>query len=108
MAPVPVTIKVREEISPEQFCLEWFGLHKLPHPERIKEQNSRGYRKRCIELLCEVLGKSFSTVNHWGSGTSFSKFPPEYRSRLAQVLLYKQVKELSSFGRPFRAINTLN
>jgi hypothetical protein len=67
----------------EEFCERWYGLDLLEPDLRDEARQVRGYRAKCVRLLCVVLQKEERTVNNWGS--QFERMPADFEVTLAFV-----------------------
>lgn len=59
-----------------EFCQRWFKST----PE---DEQERGYREKCVNLLARVLRLKENTIQRWGSGIDFEKMPENYEVTLA-------------------------
>lgn len=63
-------------VKPREFCSRWFNAT----PE---DEQERGYRAKCVQLLSRILKVKSETVNQkWGSGIDFAAMPPQYEVTL--------------------------
>ena len=67
----------------EEFCERWYGLDLLEPESREEAKQVRGYRAKCVRLLCIVLQKEERTVNNWGA--QFERMPTDFEVTLAFV-----------------------
>jgi hypothetical protein len=67
----------------EEFCERWYGLDLLEPDSKEKAKQVRGYRAKCVRLLCTVLQKEERTVNNWGP--QFERMPSDFKVTLAFV-----------------------
>ncbi|MDY6784395.1 MAG: hypothetical protein SW833_17910 [Cyanobacteriota bacterium] len=65
----------------ETFCERWFEIDSLKPPQKEQIKQERGYRARCVRILCAVLKKPHKTVDSWGA--KFEKMPDDARTILA-------------------------
>lgn len=76
----PIQIGRLKNVTAEEFCEHWFGLHLLSEEERAVQKNERGYRAKCLRLLARVLGKPENTVDSWGK--RFERMPQDLQVAL--------------------------
>ncbi len=65
-----------KRMKPRDFCREWFGA-------TTEEEQERGYKERCTELLSEITGIGKEAVDKWGKGAEgkgieFGRMPEQY------------------------------
>lgn len=85
-------------MKPRDFCREWFNAT----PEQEQE---RGYKERCAELLTEITGAGKEAVDKWGKGKDgqgleFAKMPVQYERTLAYAIALKRIAEATYKGNP--------
>jgi len=59
-----------------EFCQRWFKSTE-------EDEQARGYREKCVNLLAKVLRVKENTIQRWGSGLDFEKMPEQYEVTLA-------------------------
>jgi hypothetical protein len=79
---------VWRDISPIDFCLEWFGYGDLDYRDKEEVKQARDFRPRCIDLLSQQLGRSPSAIYKWGK--SFERMPRRLKAKLPEILSFKQ------------------
>lgn len=75
----------KEGLEPRQFLRYCFGLASLSPPELLEEETDSQYRKKCITVLCAVLGVQRPTVRKWGSDLNFDGIPNYCKVSLAYI-----------------------
>ncbi|MDX2215489.1 MAG: hypothetical protein SFY66_19655 [Oculatellaceae cyanobacterium bins.114] len=78
-------------MKPRDFCRNWFNVTE-------EGEQAWGYRKKCVNLLAEVIGVKVDTVERWGSGIDFPDMPPQYENTLGYALTIKRIVEVASSG----------
>ena len=66
------------------FCRRWFNATE-------EEQDARGYKARCNELLVKVLGVNIDAVKRWGS--RFERMPEYHKLTLSYANTLREVIE---------------
>jgi hypothetical protein len=66
------------------FCRRWFNATE-------EQQQARGYKARCNELLVKVLGVNIDAVKRWGS--HFEKMPDYHKRTLSYADTLREVIE---------------
>jgi len=66
------------------FCRRWFNATE-------EEQEARGYKARCNELLVKVLGVNIDAVKRWGS--RFERMPDYHKLTLSYADTLREVIE---------------
>jgi hypothetical protein len=89
------------KLTPREFCRRMFGLSKLSEVEILCIEMQRGYRKKCIRLLCQTLNVKRQTVLNWGGDLDFNGMPATYRRFLGMCWeryeLLLEVRRLRTF-----------
>ena len=75
----------KESLEPRQFLRHCFGMAELSPPELLEEETDWQYRKKCITVLCAVLGVQRPTVRKWGSDLNFDGIPNYCKVSLAYI-----------------------
>ncbi len=75
----------KERLEPRQFLRHCFGIAELSPPELLEEETDSQYRKKCITVLCAVLGVQRPTVRKWGSDLNFDGIPNYCKVSLAYI-----------------------
>ncbi len=78
-------------MKPREFCREWFSASE-------EDEKAWGYRKKCVQLLADIIGLEVDTVERWGSGVEFAKMPPQYERTLAYAVSIKRMVEAAGSG----------
>jgi hypothetical protein len=81
------TLKIlsTQGLEPRQFLRHCFGIAELSPPELLEEETDSQYRKKCITVLCAVLGVQRPTVRKWGSDLNFDGIPNYCKVSLAYI-----------------------
>ncbi|KOP24275.1 hypothetical protein AMR41_21310 [Hapalosiphon sp. MRB220] len=81
------TLKIlpTQGLEPRQFLRYCFGIAELSPPELLEEETDSQYRKKCITVLCAVLGVQRPTVRKWGSDLNFDGIPNYCKISLAYI-----------------------
>ncbi len=81
------TLKIlpNQGLEPRQFLRYCFGIAELSPPELLEEETDSQYRKKCITVLCAVLGVQRPTVRKWGSDLNFDGIPNYCKVSLAYI-----------------------
>jgi hypothetical protein len=81
------TLKIlpTQGLEPRQFLRYCFGITELSPPELLEEETDSQYRKKCITVLCAVLGVQRPTVRKWGSDLNFGGIPNYCKVSLAYI-----------------------
>lgn len=87
-----------DRMKPREFCREWFNV-------TLEEEQERGYKERCIELLAEITGVGRDAVDKWGKGEKgkgleFGGMPTQYEKTLAYAMALKRIAEAAYKGNP--------
>ncbi|BAU04451.1 MULTISPECIES: hypothetical protein [Nostocales] len=80
-----VEILPKQGLEPRQFLRYCFGIAELSPPELLEEETDSQYRKKCITVLCAVLGVQRPTVRKWGSDLNFDGIPNYCKASLAYI-----------------------
>ncbi|ALF54904.1 hypothetical protein ACX27_22070 [Nostoc piscinale CENA21] len=80
-----VEILPKQGLEPRQFLRYCFGIAELSPPELLEEETDSQYRKKCITVLCAVLGVQRPTVRKWGSDLNFDGIPNYCKISLAYI-----------------------
>ena len=72
-------------LEPRQFLRHCFGIASLSPPELLEEETDSQYRRKCITVLCAVLGVQRPTVRKWGSDLNFDGIPNYCKVSLAYI-----------------------
>jgi len=75
----------KERLEARQFLRHCFGIAELSPPELLEEETDSQYRKKCITVLCAVLGVQRPTVRKWGSDLNFDGIPNYCKVSLAYI-----------------------
>lgn len=75
----------REGLEPRQFLRYCFGITELSPKELLEEETDSQYRKKCITVLCGVLGVQRQTVRKWGGDLNFEGMPNYCKVALAYI-----------------------
>ncbi|MCC5599749.1 hypothetical protein [Nostoc favosum] len=75
----------KEGLEPRQFLRYCFGIAELSPGELLEEETDSQYRKKCITVLCAVLGVQRPTVRKWGSDLNFDGIPNYSKVSLAYI-----------------------
>ena len=67
-----------------EFCRRWFSATE-------HDQETRGYKARCNELLVKVLGVNIDAVKRWGS--RFERMPDYHKITLSYANALREVIE---------------
>jgi hypothetical protein len=100
------TAQVKENevpmLTPRKFCRKMFGLFGLPEADILAEEMEYGYRRKCIRLLCQMIGVKRQTVLNWGGGLEFTGMPQSHQRILGlyweRYELLREVKRLRRFA----------
>ncbi|BAB77327.1 hypothetical protein ACN23B_29885 (plasmid) [Anabaena sp. FACHB-709] len=81
------TLKIlpTQGLEPRLFLRYCFGIAELSPPELLEEETDSQYRKKCITVLCAVLGVQRPTVRKWGSDLNFDGIPNYCKVSLAYI-----------------------
>ena len=81
------TLKIlpTQGLEPRQFLRHCFGIASLSPPELLEEETDSQYRRKCITVLCAVLGVQRPTVRKWGSDLNFDGIPNYCKVSLAYI-----------------------
>lgn len=81
------TLKIlpTQGLEPRLFLRYCFGIAELSPPELLEEETDSQYRKKCITVLCAVLGVQRPTVRKWGSDSNFDGIPNYCKVSLAYI-----------------------
>jgi hypothetical protein len=89
-------------LAAREFCRKMFGLFGLPEADILAEEMQPGYRRKCIRLLCRLLGVKRQTVLNWGGGLEFIGMPQSHQRILGlyweRYELLREVKRLRRFA----------
>ncbi|BAY63633.1 hypothetical protein NIES22_37210 [Calothrix brevissima NIES-22] len=80
-----VEILPKQGLEPREFLRYCFGIAELSPPELLEEETDSQYRKKCITVLCAVLGVQRPTVRKWGSDLNFDGIPNYCKISLAYI-----------------------
>ncbi|KAM3112785.1 hypothetical protein [Phormidesmis sp. 146-33] len=69
-----------------EFCQRWFKSTE-------EDEQTRGYRERCVALLARVLRVKENTIQRWGSGIDFENTPEQYEVTLAYADIIRELIE---------------
>ncbi|OCQ93489.1 hypothetical protein BCD64_00915 [Nostoc sp. MBR 210] len=75
----------KERLEPRQFLRHCFGIAELSSGELLEEETDSQYRKKCITVLCAILGVQRPTVRKWGSDLNFDGIPNYCKFTLAYI-----------------------
>ncbi len=75
----------KEGLEPRQFLRHCFDIAELTPRELLEEETDSQYRKKCITVLCAVLGVQRPTVRKWGSDLNFNGIPNYSKVSLAYI-----------------------
>lgn len=102
---LPTTYLMEKDVpmlTPREFCRKMFGLFGMSEVDILTEEMQPGYRRKCIKLLCQILGVKRQTVLNWGGGLEFSGMPKNHQRILglywARYELQREVKRLRRFA----------
>ncbi|BAY80312.1 hypothetical protein NIES25_68000 (plasmid) [Nostoc linckia NIES-25] len=81
------TLKIlpTQGLEPRLLLRYCFGIAELSPPELLEEETDSQYRKKCITVLCAVLGVQRATVRKWGSDLNFDGIPNYCKVSLAYI-----------------------
>jgi hypothetical protein len=103
------TLKIlpTQGLEPRQFLRHCFDIAELTPRELLEEETDSQYRKKCITVLCAVLGVQRPTVRKWGSDLNFDGMPNYSKVSLAYIhtaeIVPKQLKSIlrGEYNAPF-------
>ncbi|MCW5318645.1 hypothetical protein GTQ43_34695 [Nostoc sp. KVJ3] len=88
----------KQGLEPRQFLRHCFDIAELTPRELLEEETDSQYRKKCITVLCAVLGVQRPTVRKWGSDLNFDGIPNYCKFALAYIhaaeIAPKQLKSI--------------
>lgn len=74
------------------FCRLWFDA-------TAEEENARGYKTRCNELLTKILGVNIDAVKRWG--TRFERMPEHHKLSLSYANTLREMIEAAGKNEEF-------
>lgn len=75
-----------QQMKAREFCRRWFK-------STDEDEQTRGYRERCVVLLSKVLRVRENTIQRWGKGLEFEKMPEQYEVTLAYADIIREMLE---------------
>lgn len=72
-------------VKPREFCKRWFNATD-------DDEQVRGYRAKCVNLLSRILGVKPETISSkWGEGIEFEQMPETYQKTLAYANSLREI-----------------
>ncbi|WP_155960620.1 hypothetical protein [Fischerella sp. PCC 9605] len=80
---------LNKQMEPREFCQRWFK-------STADQEQVRGYREKCVDLLAKVLKVKANTIQRWGSGLDFEGIPEQYKATLSYADIIRTIIEATN------------
>lgn len=80
-----INLETLQTVKPREFCRLWFNAND-------DDEQVRGYRAKCVQLLSRILGVKPETISSkWGEGIEFNQMPEQYEKTLAYANSLREI-----------------